>query len=710
MALPMDTLGPIQRLNSTPAEAPLAMPEQSFQRRGFPAHHATRPSLRTIAARATLVIVTLSLAVFGVSEMYAVAKVGGMAALEWVLLIAFTAAFGWIAFSAANALAGVFSPRGRNEDIDAPGGLTAIVMPVYNEDPRDTFSAIAAMVNDLPKQLRTSFEVFVISDTTNPETWIAEERALAILRAKCGPTRVWYRRRRDNAHRKAGNVADFVRRWGGRYEHMVMLDADSLMTGMCLAKLRAAMIADPRAGIIQTCPSLIGGATPFARAQQFANTVTGPVVSHGIAAWQGEDGNYWGHNAIIRMTAFASAAGLPSLPGKPPFGGSILSHDFVEAALIRRAGWTVTMRADITGSYEGAPTDLFGVIKRDRRWAQGNLQHARLIGAAGLAFCSRLHFAIGILAYVMSPVWLFLLLTGVALSVQATLIRPEYFPSNFALFPTWPAFDADRMVTLFIISLVVLLLPKMIAMVNALFDRDLRRGCGGPVGVVGSTFLELLISTLIAPIMMIAQTGIVMSILLGRAVGWLPQARKGASVSWLAATHFHLVHMACGLVLGAIALIHSPTLAAWMSPTLFALILAVPISKGCGSFWLGRKLRRAHMMLTPQESRPPEVLRMARREAHAFPASLPRDALITLAEDPMLCDAHLGSLEPELRGRGSFDPTRALAAAKLGEAQSLEELASWLAPSERMLVLSDTNLLDRALQLAKARAINAKAA
>ena len=703
MALPMDTLGSMQRLTATPPPAPLAMPEQSFKTRGLPAHDFQRPRLSTMAARATLIIVTLGLAAFGVSEMYAVAKVGGMAFLEWGLLAVFAVAFAWIGFSAANALASLFAPRGKSEDIYADGGLTAIVMPVYNEDPREVFSALAAMVTDLPERLRTRFEVFIISDTTNAETWIAEERALSILRAKCGPTKVWYRRRRDNTHRKAGNVADFVRRWGGRYEHMIMLDADSLMTGDCLARLRAAMIADPRAGIIQTSPSLIGATTPYARAQQFANTVTGPVVSKGIAAWQGEDGNYWGHNAIIRVAAFASAAGLPDLPGKPPFGGTILSHDFVEAALIRRAGWTVTMRPDITGSYEGAPTDLFGVIKRDRRWAQGNLQHARLVGANGFATCSRLHFVIGILAYVMSPVWLLMLLTGVALSVQATLIRPEYFPTSFSLFPTWPAFDTERMVTLFIISLGVLLLPKVIAMVQALFDARLRKGCGGPLGVVGSSFLELLISTLIAPIMMIAQTGIVLSILLGRAVGWLPQARQGQSICWRAAFMFHSVHIACGVALALIALAHSPTLAAWMSPTLFALILAAPISKLCGSFTLGRRMRRMNAMVTPQESAPPEVLLMAQREADAFPEALPSDALITLAEDPTLCDAHLGALEPEQRGRGHFDPTRALTQAKVGEAQTLEELASWLAPQERMALISDLGLLGSALKLGKGR-------
>ena len=694
----------MDKLNFTPELAPLAMPEQNLD--WYPGETQSGrptgwPTIRTMAARTLLASATLIGTIYGVSEMYAVVSVGGVAALEWLLVAVFAIAFAWIAFSAGNAVAGaLFGPRRHRPSTSADDDvLTAIVMPIYNEDPRDVFSALAAMIDEIPAHLRTRFEVFIISDTTHAETWVAEERALAVLRRMAGATRVWYRRRRKNTHRKAGNVGDLVRRWGGRYEHMIMLDADSLMTGSCLAKLRAAMIEDPNAGIIQTAPVLIGGTTPFARAQQFANTVTGPTVADGVAAWQGDDGNYWGHNAIIRMRAFAQSAGLPNLAGRPPFGGTILSHDFIEAALIRRAGWSVTMRPDITGSYEGAPTDLFGVIKRDRRWAQGNLQHARILGSAGLKFASRVHIMIGIMAYLMSPVWLFLMLVGMALSIQATIIRPEYFPDGFALFPTWPAFDAKRMITLFCISIAVLLLPKVIGFIQALCDRTMRKGCGGVIGLTVGSLTELVISTLIAPIMMIAQTGIVTSILFGRAVGWMPQARRGASVAWTAAAKFHMIHMLSGVAMAAIALLHSPTLAAWMSPTLLALIFAVPISKASGSHWLGRRLRKLYVMLTPQEAFPPDTLRAARRLAHYFPAGLPSNALITLAGDNELCDAHITSLEPGERGRGSFDADTALATAKLGEAKSLDELASWLAPAERMCVLSDPGLLDRALAL-----------
>ncbi|WP_157961609.1 glucans biosynthesis glucosyltransferase MdoH [Acuticoccus kandeliae] len=692
------------------------MPEQNLDWAGhLPSAHLAGfgwPGWRTAAARTTVAVITLAVTIFAVGEMYAAASVGGMASLEWLLIAVFAVTTLWIGFSAGTAIAGAFFARRhprrlRGARPQAEGGLTALVMPVYNEDPREVFSALAAMVDDLPKAVRPHFEVFILSDTTNAETWIAEEQALTNLRRLAGGTRVWYRRRRHNTHRKAGNVADFVRRWGGRYAHMVVLDADSLMTGKCLADLRQAMIDDPRSGIIQTSPMLIGATTPFARAQQFANTVTGPIVSEGVSAWQGEDGNYWGHNAIIRMEAFASAAGLPQLPGKPPFGGTILSHDFVEAALIRRAGWNVTLRNDISGSYEGAPTDLFGIITRDRRWAQGNLQHGRIVGAAGLRATSRVHFLIGIFAYLMSPIWLLLILVGMALAVQATFIRPEYFPNGFALFPTWPAFDVERLIQLFVLSVVILLLPKAMGLVRAMMHGPTRRAAGGSGFLMAGALLELVISTLIAPIMMLAQTQIVFSILLGRAVGWTPQARQGSSVPWAIVARYHMMHVIVGVGLAAIALFHSPELAAWMSPTLVALILAVPISKAAGSPWLGRKLRRAYLMITPQESEPPEIVRTANRLAHYFPAKLPGNALITLADDQDLFWAHRLSLEPGERGRGKFDAATALATAKLGEAESLEELADWLEPQERLSLLSDTTLLDRALALRNKKKIQA---
>jgi len=694
MALPMDRLGFL------PSPAPLAMPVQDLHRAPTSTRFAKSTSLRVAAARTLLVLITLGGSIFAGREMHAAASAGGMTFLEWLLVVVFVATFAWISFSAANALVGVLFPyRARTTAEEAPAGLpetgrTALVMPIYNEDPRTTFAALAAMARDLPDAIRDKVEIFILSDTTDPEIWIAEECALGTLREFAGDMPVWYRRRLNNRHRKAGNVADFVRRWGGRYDPMVVLDADSLLTGQSIAALREAMIADPRAGIIQTTPVLIGAETPFALAQQFANTVAGPTVAQGVASWQGEDGNYWGHNAIIRMTAFAEAAGLPQLSGPPPFGGTILSHDFVEAALMRRAGYTVTMRPDITGSYEGAPHDLFGVIKRDRRWAQGNLQHGRLIATPGLATASRAHFAIGILSYVMSPIWLFLLLIGVTLSIQATLIDPAYFPDGFSLFPTWPVFDTGRLVLLFVVSLCVLLLPKTIALLAGLADRTTRTAAGGGLRLTASTLAELLISTLVAPIMMMAQTAIVLSILLGRAVGWAPQSRAGSSVPWRAAFRFHAVHIAAGLALSVIALAHSPMLAAWMSPTLVALILAAPISKYAGSPTLGRRLLAMGLMRTAQEVSPPPLLLEAQRLAPHFPEA-PGNALITLATNPELLDTHCASLDARPRGRGKIDAETALAMVKLNEATSLEECAGWLEAPERMRVLCDPSLLAR---------------
>src|SRR5215510_12932898 len=231
---------------------------------------------------------------------------------------------------------------------------------------------------------------------------------------------------------------------------MIVMDADSIMSAQTLVTLVRRMQSDARLGILQTVPVLIGQWSVFARIQQFASRVYGRFIARGVSAWSGNEGNYWGHNAIIRVTAFATACGLPQLPGRRPFGGHILSHDFVEAALIRRAGWKVRMATDLDGSWEESPPSLVDIAIRDRRWAQGNLQHTKVVGAAGLTFTSRWHFCVGIMSYLSSPLWMMLLAVGFALTLQATLSRPEYFPRTFQLFPNWPVFDAPRMQALFV--------------------------------------------------------------------------------------------------------------------------------------------------------------------------------------------------------------------------------------------------------------------
>ena len=273
---------------------------------------------------------------------------------------------------------------------------------------------------------------------------------------------VYYRARSENIGKKAGNIADWVERFGGAYEFFIILDADSVMSGALIVQLAALMASNPRTALIQTVPRLVGANTLFARLQQFAVAFYGPVIAAGFAAWHQESGNYWGHNAILRTRAFAQSAGLPTLPGPPPLGGHIQSHDFVEAAFLRRAGWQVWMLPDLQGSYEGCPPTLIDVAVRDRRWAQGNFQHLRIVRAGGLPWVSRLHLAMGTYTYLASALWALSLVIGVVLSVQSAYTLPVYFPDEKTLFPVWPVIDPTKALYLFLGTVAVVLLPKVL--------------------------------------------------------------------------------------------------------------------------------------------------------------------------------------------------------------------------------------------------------
>jgi membrane glycosyltransferase len=217
---------------------------------------------------------------------------------------------------------------------------------------------------------------------------------------------------------------------------MIVLDADSLIDAPTLLRLVQVMQADPTLGILADRSAAHRSANIFRSPAAIRRLRVRP--GHHARLWPpgpGDSGNYWGHNAIIRMRAFAENCGLPTLKGRKPFGGHVLSHDFVEAALMRRGGWKVRMATDCGGSWEESPPSLIDVAIRDRRWAQGNLQHMKIIGAAGLTFTSRLHLGIGIMSYLSSPLWLLMLGIGFALAVQSHLIRPEYFSHDFQLFP-----------------------------------------------------------------------------------------------------------------------------------------------------------------------------------------------------------------------------------------------------------------------------------
>ena len=474
-----------------PREAPLAMPVQSlyrFSRRSRRRWiHARQPHAVRLA-RLVAFGGDLLLTAYGAREMYGVVSVGQITFLEWAMVVLFVINFSWIALAFTASLYGFFyllvgGPARR----PLPKSLsikTAVVMPIYNEAPSRVFAALQAIEEEVAATgLGDAFDFFFLSDTTNPDIWIAEERALIALRQRRPNARFYYRRRKRNIARKAGNIADFVSRWGAAYPQMLVLDADSFMTGETIVRLAEAMENDPDAGIIQSLPLIVNRNTFFARLQQFAARVTGPVLAAGLTAWMGRDGNYWGHNAIIRTRAFADHCGMPNLPGKPPFGGHILSHDFVEAALMRRAGWAVYMLPTLGGSYEESPPSLIDLATRDRRWCQGNMQHISVLPSAGFTLATRQHFITGIMGYLVSPFWMAQLVIGIVLVLQSKYIRPEYFTADFSLFPTWPVFDYIRALHLFELTIAVLLAPKFLGLALVLVDRKTRREFGGTIRV-----------------------------------------------------------------------------------------------------------------------------------------------------------------------------------------------------------------------------------
>ncbi len=692
-------------LDAMPPEAPLAMPVQSFERWSRKDRHIWVDPDRAYVPwipRAVVFGGGLLVTAIGGWQMYEVVKVGGVTVLEWALLLLFVVNFSWISIAFSASVLGFASLlQRRKPGLRAPASLrtkTAVIMPIYNEAPSRVFGSMAAMIEDVRKTgLIQHFDFIFLSDTTDANIWIAEERAFLALRAELpGDVRLYYRHRLKNTARKAGNIADFVSRWGASYDHMLVLDADSLMTGAAITGLADAMENDPDAGIIQTLPLIINRNTLFARLQQFAARIYGPVIAEGLRLWMGRDGNYWGHNAIIRTKAFASHCGMPELKGKPPFGGHILSHDFVEAALIRRAGFAVYMVPGLVGSYEESPPSLIDLAARDRRWCQGNLQHSRIIGAKGFHWATRQHFLTGIFSYIASPLWMFQLLVGITIVLQANFIRPEYFTSEFTLFPAWPRFDAERSLALFAATMLILLAPKIFGLIIALADAAARRACGGGFRLTLSFVVEVIMSALLAPVMMLIQSGAVFQILLGRDTGWKPQRRDDGSIPFRDIVRRHRAHVALGLIAGVSAFMIATSLFAWMSPTILGLLLAIQMSWASGQLSIGLWLKQRGILLTPEESSPPAIA----IDANARAQELARrgldkgGALELIHADPGLRERHIEMLPAAARRqRGQFTAERALAEAKLTEAESLEEAANWLQPKEQAVVLTDRALI-----------------
>ncbi len=564
-----------------------------------------------------LTFLTSGLATFMFED---VLSANGLSPLEGVAIALFFALTTWISGAFWTAVAG-FIIRLRGHDprtihaADADGltvrSRVAIVMPVYNEDPVRVMAGVEAVWTSLAAESEQgAFDLFILSDTRKPDIAAAEEAGWRALAARCNAAgRVFYRRREENVGRKAGNIADFVRRWGGAYQHMLVLDADSVMTGHALVTLARLMDAHPEVGIIQTAPLPAGCDTLFARVVQFAARLNGPMLSSGLAFWQLGESNYWGHNAILRLAPFAKECGLPRLPGVAPLGGEILSHDFVEAAFMRRAGYEVWLVPELEGSWEEVPSNIIDFAARDRRWAQGNLQHWNVLPMRGLNWLSRLHMLTGILSYATSPIWLTVLILSTILTCQAALATPHYFEAGrYSLFPSWPQYRDGEIDVLLTGTIVVLLLPKVLGAILALVNSRLRRGFGGAVRLGLSLIFEQVFSVLLAPPMMVFHSTFVLSTLAGRPVTWNAQERGDRGVRLLEALGRHKWHMLLGVAWGTVIMLIAPKFIGWLAPVLIGLLLSAPLTAVSSRAGVGRFFRRCGLLLTPEELAPPREL------------------------------------------------------------------------------------------------------
>lgn len=544
--------------------------------------------------------------------------------LEWGQIALFAILSTWVVTGFVTALMGFWvSLRGDAHALSAravqhhhieSGARTAIIMPICNEDVATVFAGLRATCESVAATGHAPvFDVFVLSDSNRPDIIAAERAAWAELRAALAThprqpqIEVYYRLRSRRTHRKAGNVADFCRRWGRDYRYMVVLDADSVMSGDCIVSLVKLMEAHPRAGIIQTASQAVGHATLHARAQQFAARVTGRLFTLGMQFWQLGESHYWGHNAIIRVAPFMAHCALASIPGRGGLCGPIMSHDFVEAALMRRAGYHVWLVSDLEGSYEQQPPDLLSELQRDRRWCQGNLQNARLIAEPGLHRVHRAMFAIGAMSYLSAPLWLAFLTFGTTLWMSGAAIAPD-----------WHAVPAELR-SLWAWTLAMLFMPRVLGLL-AVFLRRAQGGFGGTSALLASALLETLVALLQAPVRMLAHSFFVLVALTGWKLEWKSPPREAEGISWGDATR-KLAPMTAVIVLqgGGIAAMQLGALI-WLAPVAVPLLLAVPLAVLTSHVALGGWVRSRRVLLIPEEARSPAVLRRAWRHARAVVA------------------------------------------------------------------------------------------
>lgn len=562
------------------------------------------------------------------------------------ILALFALLFCWVSMGFWTALMGFFQLlRGRdrysisatacgNEPI-SPKARTALVMPIANEHVPRVFAGLRATFESLKATGQLEhFDFFVLSDSNDPDICVAEQQAwMELCREVEGFGRIFYRRRRRRVKRKSGNIDDFCRRWGSNYRYMVVLDADSVMSGDCLTSLVRLMEANPGAGIIQTAPKASGMDTLYARLQQFATSVYGPLFTAGLNFWQLGESHYWGHNAIIRVKPFIEHCALAPLPGTGAFAGAILSHDFVEAALMRRAGWGVWIAYDLPGSYEELPPNLLDELKRDRRWCHGNLMNFRLFLVRGMHAVHRVVFLTGVMSYLSAPLWLLFLALSTCLLAIHTLMVPEYFLQPNQLYPLWPRWQPEEAVALFSATMTLLFLPKLLSVLLIWIQGA--EAYGGRLRVLLSMLLEAGCSVLLAPVRMLFHSLFVTAAFLGWSVQWNSPQRVDDSTPWSEALRRHGSQVLLGIAWTGLVGWLNPDFLWWLAPIVVSLILSPLVSVLTSRTAPGLATRRSKLFLIPEEHEVPRELSNTAEYERLNSARALRQGFLRAVVDPL---------------------------------------------------------------------------
>jgi len=591
------------------------------------------------------------------------------------------------------------SPGFRDRSIDQTS--VALIFPIYNENVKRVCSGLQTIYRSVEATGHLAiFDFFILSDSDDAGKWVDEERSWSrMARDLSAFGRIYYRRRRENEGKKSGNVRDFLNVWGKRYRYFIVFDADSIMTGETIVDLVKLMESNPTAGLIQTAPVLVNAQSAFGRMQQFANQLYGPLFTAGFAYWAQDGGNYWGHNAIIRTEPFMKYCDLPKLPGKRPFGGQILSHDFVEAALLRKANWEVWFAWDLSGSYEEGPPGIIENAQRDRRWCQGNLQHFMVLFSKGLRGISRLHLTLGILGYIAGPLWLLFL----GISTYLFWYRADSGLSDIVVHAFTPFLrlsEAHHAALVFALVMTILLLPKFLSIAHLVADPDRRRQFGGIWHAVVGVILETAFSTLHAPLQMLFHTKFVLATLFGFEIHWGAQRRASDGTPWALALREHWLHTLLGLAWGALVWRIDPHVLGWFVPVLAGMVFSIPLSVWSSRERAGQALRKAGIFLTPEESAPiPELLDLQSALQKSGNRAAPfqsdqnlRDAVL----DPYLNAVHVSLLrEQEIYprpGNSSHSESPVNDSRRLGE-RLLVDGPDVLTRPEKLAILLDADTM-----------------